>query len=101
MHSDKTNSRPILVVHGALGSARQMGHVADALRALGNPVMVELPGHGETPLPDGTQFGMETFADTIAAAVSRLRAAHDETEDSPAPVVFGYSMGGYAALALE
>jgi pimeloyl-ACP methyl ester carboxylesterase len=94
--------RPILVVHGALGSAAQMQPVAEALRTLGNVVVVELPGHGDTPLPEDTSFGMGTFADAIAAEVARLEsAAGDAGMPVLAPVVFGYSMGGYAALALE
>ena len=57
-----TGSRPILVVHGALGSAAQMQPVAEALRTLGKVEIVELPGHGETPLQLGSRFGMDVFA---------------------------------------
>jgi pimeloyl-ACP methyl ester carboxylesterase len=97
-----SNLRSILVVHGALGSAAQMQPVAEVLRTLGNVVVVELPGHGETPLPEDTSFGMGTFADAIAAEVARLQSvAGDAGIPVLAPVVFGYSMGGYAALALE
>jgi pimeloyl-ACP methyl ester carboxylesterase len=97
-----SNRRPILVVHGALGSAAQMRPVADALAAIGIPFLVELPGHGETPLPDGSVFGMDAFADAIAAAVTQTGTLSNDGEaEIPAPVVFGYSMGGYAALLLE
>ena len=96
--SPSSPRRHILVVHGALGSAAQMQPVADALASLGEPVLVELPGHGETPLEPGGSFHIESFAAALAAQVARIRA---ESPDLPAPVVFGYSMGGYVALALE
>jgi pimeloyl-ACP methyl ester carboxylesterase len=79
----------ILVIHGALGSASQMIPVAEALGALGSVRLIELPGHGNTPLGD-RDFSIESFADAVAADVG---AAH--------PFVFGYSMGGYVALTLE
>lgn len=102
MSGSRGRLRPILVVHGALGSAGQMRQVADALAEPGNPVtVVELPGHGETPLPKGIEFSMEAFADAIAAAAARVGAGHGDAVHATKPVVFGYSMGGYAALMLE
>ncbi|MEP6764961.1 MAG: alpha/beta fold hydrolase [Gemmatimonadaceae bacterium] len=101
-------TRPdIFVVHGALGSAAQMQPVADALMEVGSVHAVELPGHGNTPLGNAP-FAMGTFTDALAAAVE-LRASERRNDalrmhariDSVAPIVFGYSMGGYIALALE
>ena len=84
--------RPVLVVHGALGSADQMGPLIDALRAAGvTATALELPGHGNTPGSDHT-FTMPAFAGRIR------EAAHAVAER---PVCFGYSMGGYAALLAE
>lgn len=83
----------IVVVHGALGSAVQMQPVADALSAYGEVQCLEMPGHGDTPLPDGAAFSMATFANALRDGVT-LRGWHR-------PLVFGYSMGGYAALWLE
>jgi pimeloyl-ACP methyl ester carboxylesterase len=87
----------ILLVHGALGSARQLAPLADALRASLATVVrvVELPGHGETP-GDDTEFQMDAFAARLAANAQAVQGA-----DEPPPVVFGYSMGGYAALLAE
>lgn len=92
------SQRSVLVVHGALGSASQMQPVADALVAtnrFASVRVIELPGHGRTPLAEGAAFSMDLFADVIAVAASEARSA----DDAP-PVVFGYSMGGYAALLL-
>jgi pimeloyl-ACP methyl ester carboxylesterase len=87
-----------LVVHGALGSAAQLGPVADLLQATAladSVVCVELPGHGRTPL-GGAPFAMATFTDALRDA-----AATAAPPSADGPVVFGYSMGGYAALLLE
>jgi pimeloyl-ACP methyl ester carboxylesterase len=88
----------ILVIHGALGSAAQMQPVADALASLGEIVTVELPGHGHTPLSPGAAFSTESFVGALATQVARLR---DAAPEALPPIVFGYSMGGYVALALE
>lgn len=85
-------SRPLLVLHGALGSGAQMAPIASALGATATMV-VEWPGHGRTPLAEDASFAMPRFADHLAQAL----AAHG----GPPPSVFGYSMGGYVALALE
>lgn len=92
-------ARPsVLVVHGALGSAQQMQPLVDALMASGrftSARAIELPGHGHTPLDEGKSFGMDTFADTLAGTAVAM------WEDTGhLPVVFGYSMGGYAAMLL-
>ncbi|MEP6780596.1 MAG: alpha/beta fold hydrolase [Gemmatimonadaceae bacterium] len=101
-------SRPdIFVVHGALGSAAQMQPVVDALKVLGSVHAVELPGHGNTPL-GSAPFAIDTFVDALGAAVeSRANDRRNDALrmhariDSVSPIVFGYSMGGYVALALE
>lgn len=81
---------PILVLHGALGAADQMRPIADALAPLGAVRVPEFPGHGTTPL-GAREFSVPGFVAGLAGA---LRP--DER-----PVAFGYSMGGYVALALE
>lgn len=89
-------SPSVLVIHGALGSKRQMHFVTDALATYvtGHRVeSVELPGHGHTPLPLDRAFTMHTFVAAVHAAIT--------TSGLHRPVVFGYSMGGYVALLLE
>jgi pimeloyl-ACP methyl ester carboxylesterase len=75
-----------LLVHGALGSASQLQPLREALESRDTSVL-ELDGHGETPATN-ERYTMEYFARQIGAAIT-----HDT-------VVFGYSMGGYAALLL-
>jgi len=92
-----TSGRPaLLIVHGALGSAEQMAPVAEAARAhdvFGAVHMLELPGHGRTQASDDAAFSMPAFAEVIAARVRELAPKR--------VLVFGYSMGGYAALLAE
>lgn len=86
----------VMVVHGALGSASTMAPLTDALqeqRRYARVRCVELPGHGKTPLSDGSNFAMRAFAHALHDAI--------RNEGLPRPVVFGYSMGGYVALLLE
>lgn len=96
MSSEQPLVPVVMVVHGALGSSCQMAPVVKALlaaRRFADVIPVELPGHGETPLEPGAPFTMETFAHAIGSAIARANV--------PRPLVFGYSMGGYAALLLE
>lgn len=92
-----TSARPaLLIVHGALGSAEQMAPVADAARAhevFAAVHTLELPGHGRTPALSDAGFSMPAFADVIASRVRELAPQR--------VLVFGYSMGGYAALLAE
>ena len=89
----------IIVVHGALGSRAQMQPVADALRVLGTVTVVELPGHGTTVLGN-SEFSIQTFVAALSDAVQSL-SYPSNGDPIGKPVVFGYSMGGYIALALE
>lgn len=88
----------IVVIHGALGSAEQMLPITSELARLGTVHNVQLPGHGDTPLSDAAAFSITGFAESLRERISAIRAAAGA--DSTI-VVFGYSMGGYVALALE
>jgi pimeloyl-ACP methyl ester carboxylesterase len=79
---------PVLLLHGALGSRTQLAPLAAALGQRPTQAM-DLSGHGACPLPpEGLSFAH--FLDDIDAA---LDAAGWEQAH-----LFGYSMGGYAAL---
>jgi pimeloyl-ACP methyl ester carboxylesterase len=82
---------PLILIHGALGSAAQMAPLADHLRSTRDVHVVELEGHGNTPTPHDT-FAIDHFADQIR----RFLKQHEIERAA----VFGYSMGGYVALRL-
>jgi pimeloyl-ACP methyl ester carboxylesterase len=77
----------ILLLHGALGTKRQLGYLADSLDHA-TCRSITFTGHGESEVP-GEGLSFELFLKDIDAAVQRM--------DGPVHL-FGYSMGGYAAL---
>lgn len=80
---------PVLLLHGALGSASQFTELTSILEASGRQVVtMNFSGHGGRAFaPD---FGIEQFAHETLDFL---------TEENLSQVdVFGYSMGGYVAL---
>lgn len=81
---------PMLFQHGLCGDARQPADVfpLDSFRC----VTVECRGHGRSEAGDPAAFGIETFADDVAATLDSMGAG-------PLPVG-GISMGAAIALRL-
>jgi pimeloyl-ACP methyl ester carboxylesterase len=78
----------ILLLHGALGTRQQLGLLSDVLPGIRTRAL-EFRGHGERAIPE-EGLSMEVFLRDIADALDE--AGWDEAH------LFGYSMGGYAAL---
>ena len=81
--------RPLILLHGALGCKETLKSVEELL---GNEFDVhcpDLPGHGE--LSDGRAFTIMSLVDYLEDYIS--------SHELSSPVIFGYSMGGYLALA--
>lgn len=70
--------------------------IASELARFGTVHNVELPGHGDKPLADDAAFSIAGFSESLRERVSAIRTGTNSNT-----VVFGYSMGGYVALALE
>ena len=83
--------QPLLLLHGALASAAQFKPLVRDLSAQYDVHTFSFGGHGGQPLDAAVGFSMGRFAAEVLAFLEarELEAAH----------VFGYSMGGYAALA--
>lgn len=81
---------PLYLIHGALGAADQIEPLRALLEAIPDVRPVELAGHGATPLGD-RDFSVRGFADQFVEHLDADGAEHAD--------VFGYSMGGYVALA--
>lgn len=75
----------LLLLHGALGSARQMMPLQERMGG----IAIDLAGHGGREIPAGGLTFDHFIADIDQAfAEQKWKSAH----------LFGYSMGGYAAL---
>jgi pimeloyl-ACP methyl ester carboxylesterase len=83
--------RPLVVLHGAYMTIGTMGEIVPSLAETRRVVAVELQGHGHTADVD-RPLTYEQMADDVAALIRHLGI--DQTD------VFGYSMGGGAALQL-
>ena len=79
---------PLILLHGALGSAEQMSGVQSFYEKQRTAWCLNLPGHGGIAAPG--PFSMELFEDAL------LRFLEEKKIDKVG--FFGYSMGGYAAL---
>lgn len=80
---------PVLLLHGALGSANQLTMLYEALSQRGFTVYtMDFSGHGGKPFQ--STFGIKTFANDVLPLLEENQIKRIN--------VFGYSMGGYVAL---
>jgi esterase len=88
-----TGPRPVVLLHGFLGSARNLGGLARGLAGRDPTLSVvsfDLPGHGGSPpLAVGADLG--SVAEAVLEAVRAVGIA------GPVPIV-GHSLGGRVAL---
>src|SRR5438046_572118 len=83
--------RPIVALHGGLGSGEMFAQVMPQLTAHHQVIAVDLQGHGRTADID-RPMDVRLMADDIAALIDHLGLAK--------PDVVGYSLGGGVALHL-
>lgn len=84
-------SPDLVLLHGALGAARQLDPLADALRPHFRVHQLDFEGHGGA-LPRDRPFRIQHFAENVVGVLERAGIGR--------AVFFGYSMGGYVALHL-
>src|SRR6266853_4483789 len=85
------NGRPLILLHGGLGSGEMFGPVLPLLAERHQVVTVDLQGHGRTADID-RPIDIRLMADDIAALIDHLKLAKLD--------VVGYSLGGGVALQL-
>src|SRR2546426_8610680 len=81
--------RPLILLHGGLGSGEMFGPVLPRLAERHQVVAVDLQGHGRTADID-RPIDVRLMAGDIAALIDHLRLT--------TPDVVGYSLGGGVAL---
>lgn len=83
---------PLLLLHGFTGNRSAFDHLRPLMSGKVRAIAVDLPGHGETPLPSRT--GRDGFLETVDALMRVL----DELGE-PMANLLGYSQGARFALA--
>ncbi|WP_162958320.1 alpha/beta fold hydrolase [Nocardia yunnanensis] len=83
--------QPLVLLHGAGGSARNWLPVMDRLAADRRVIALDFPGFGLTPFPDRVEFTMEWVMAQLAGEFARL-GLHGPVD------LAGNSMGGWFAL---
>jgi pimeloyl-ACP methyl ester carboxylesterase len=81
--------RPLILLHGGLGSGEMFGPVRPALAESHQVIAVDLQGHGRTADID-RPIDVQLIADDIAALIDHL--------ELDLPDLVGYSLGGGVAL---
>jgi pimeloyl-ACP methyl ester carboxylesterase len=81
--------RPLVLLHGGLGSTSMFGENLKALAKHYKVIAVDLQGHGRTADID-RPLSVELMADDVAALMQHLKLGRAD--------VFGYSLGGGVAL---
>jgi pimeloyl-ACP methyl ester carboxylesterase len=83
---------PLLLIHGTGGTRGNWGPVRDLLAARYSLLLVDLPGHGESPAPEGAPSNPIGYAGILADVLDDLdhRSVH----------IAGNSVGGWTALEL-
>jgi pimeloyl-ACP methyl ester carboxylesterase len=81
--------RPLILLHGGLGSGEMFGPILPALSAGHQVIAVDLQGHGRTADID-RPLDLRLMADDIAALIEHLELDQ--------PDVMGYSLGGGVAF---
>lgn len=82
--------KPLLLLHGALGSQEQLKPLQQALAADYDVHTLSFKGHGGSEIPN--EFSIATFAGEVIAWMEQKQFASIS--------IMGYSMGGFVALYL-
>jgi len=85
----KAGLRPLILLHGGLGSGEMFGPILPTLSAAHQVIAVDLQGHGRTADID-RPIDIRFMADDIAALIEHLGLEK--------PDVMGYSLGGGVAF---
>jgi len=82
--------KTILLLHGAIGSKKQLDPLASYLKKSFDVHAINFDGHGGETMTEA--FSIKRFSENVLAYL--------ETNQMKEVAIFGYSMGGYVALYL-
>lgn len=85
-------SADLILLHGALGGARDFDFLLPALKQHYQCHVLDLPGHGTHQFASNA-FNIPAFADYLLEYIQRNKLDQ--------PKIFGFSMGGYVATHLQ
>lgn len=91
MESATATRNPLILLHGALGSAEQLSPLASRLHDHFDVRVLDFPGHGDEPLGD-QPFDFSSFVASVRNYIKQ--------QELKQPLIFGHSMGGMVALLL-
>lgn len=92
----------IVTIHGITHTAATWQPLTDELmnsKTVCNVFSIDLPGHGDSTMPEGSIFGDMTFqvyANSIINTVARLQSIGFKT-----PTIFGFSHGGFLMQVVQ
>ncbi|HMA20346.1 MAG TPA: 2-succinyl-6-hydroxy-2,4-cyclohexadiene-1-carboxylate synthase [Gemmatimonadaceae bacterium] len=84
-------SQPLILLHGFTGSSATWNYLRSRLDSSHRVIAIDLPGHGRSSSPlDASRYSLDRLADDLVTVLDAL--------DLTRVALFGYSMGGRAAL---
>jgi pimeloyl-ACP methyl ester carboxylesterase len=86
------NGPPVVLLHGIGHDRHAWGPITDLLTPYRELVLVDLPGHGASPLPSSGNVGVAELTEQVERLLSELGLDR--------PLVVGNSLGGAIALEL-
>ncbi len=91
-YSDSGKGKPVVLLHGFLETNLIWNHFADNLSADYRVLAFDLPGFGQSPLPEKKPFTLDDIAFQINEALDELGLLD--------VFLIGHSLGGYVSLAM-
>jgi pimeloyl-ACP methyl ester carboxylesterase len=91
-YSDSGKGKPVVLLHGFLETNLIWKHFAENLSADYRVLAFDLPGFGQSPLPEKKPFTLDDIAAQVNEVLDELRLKD--------VFLIGHSLGGYISLAM-
>ncbi len=92
----KKKRQPVLFIHGIGTTADRWLDIPDSLALSGlHTIAIDLPGFGASDKPEGMDYTIERFTNTIVKFIHETKIVEDDNIDKIS--IVGHSLGGYIA----